>query len=449
MTAEVAASLKDWSTSEGSNEPIGTRNVGPNTDDNLRMIQAVVRSLASRDSIASAATTDLGTMASAFLTVTGTTGITSFGTVSAGIWKVVVFEGALTLTYNATSMILPGNTNITTAAGDIGWFISEGSGNWRCLMYQRRSGQPLIFSYTVPDGAVGAPGVRFASDTDNGIYRIGTNDWGLSVAATLALELTASALQFYLPFKTTNPASTTAPSVEVSYTDTTDRESGFKFTNTGNGGPFNASGTANGAFHSRLKSLAATDLNAHFIAEHLDAGQSQQNFISFYSNVTSSADLEFEVTTLGSVSSDGGSSMTTPADYAEMFEWADGNPSGEDRVGMSVALVGDRIRIATGADEPIGVVSAMPAVLADSGELRWNGKYVRDEFGRFVLNEQGERVMNPAFDPSVPYIPRTQRQEWAPVGLVGKLRVRKGQQIGDRWVLMRNINADIDEYLVR
>ncbi len=57
--------------------------------------------------------------------ITGTTTISSFGTVQAGVCMKVTFTGILTLTYNATSMILPNaGSNITTAAGDSGVFIS-------------------------------------------------------------------------------------------------------------------------------------------------------------------------------------------------------------------------------------------------------------------------------------------------------------------------------------
>ena len=41
----------------------------------------------------------------------------------------------------------------------------------------------------VLDGAVGAPGLEFKDDPDNGIYRIGANNWGLAVAGALAIEL--------------------------------------------------------------------------------------------------------------------------------------------------------------------------------------------------------------------------------------------------------------------
>jgi hypothetical protein len=93
--------------------------------------------------IASAATTDIGAAEAAFVHVTGTTTITALGTVQAGTRRTVVFDGAMTLTHNATSLILPTGANITTSAGDVAMFVSEGAGNWRCVGYLRANGQPL------------------------------------------------------------------------------------------------------------------------------------------------------------------------------------------------------------------------------------------------------------------------------------------------------------------
>lgn len=42
------------------------------------------------------------------------------------------------------------------------------------------------------DGTVGLPAVTFSGDTDNGIYRIGANNWALAVAGAKALELDPS-----------------------------------------------------------------------------------------------------------------------------------------------------------------------------------------------------------------------------------------------------------------
>jgi hypothetical protein len=87
--------------------------------------------------IASASTVDLGAATGNLVHITGTTTITSLGSslTPAGAMRTVIFDGALTLTYNSTSLILPGAANITTAAGDAAIFRYEGSGNWRCVSY--------------------------------------------------------------------------------------------------------------------------------------------------------------------------------------------------------------------------------------------------------------------------------------------------------------------------
>jgi len=83
--------------------------------------------------VASASTTDLGTVLSNNVDITGTVTITGFGTVAAGIIKQGRFTGALTLTHHATSLILPGAVDYATAVDDTYVARSLGSGNWRVL----------------------------------------------------------------------------------------------------------------------------------------------------------------------------------------------------------------------------------------------------------------------------------------------------------------------------
>jgi len=123
--------------------------------------------------IASAATTDLGATRGLMHDITGTTPITSFGTGAEGMFKIIKFEGALTLTHNATSLILPGAANITTADGDVAIMVSEGSGNWRCASYQPAtvSKSASVYQYTAWDPsdvagtATNAPATAAASIT--------------------------------------------------------------------------------------------------------------------------------------------------------------------------------------------------------------------------------------------------------------------------------------------
>jgi hypothetical protein len=94
--------------------------------------------------IASAATTDLSTVSSQNVTVTGTTTITSFGAAAAGTSRRLVFSGAVPITHNATSLIMPQGGNVITAAGDSLVAVSLGSGNWRVTSYTRGGTNGLV-----------------------------------------------------------------------------------------------------------------------------------------------------------------------------------------------------------------------------------------------------------------------------------------------------------------
>lgn len=97
------------------------------------------------EDIASAATTDLGSKSAATLRVTGTTTITGFGTsMKPGQIKFLNFAGALLLTHNETSLIIPGGDDITTAAGDAAVVKCESSGNYRLLAFVPAALNPAL-----------------------------------------------------------------------------------------------------------------------------------------------------------------------------------------------------------------------------------------------------------------------------------------------------------------
>lgn len=137
------------------------------------------------------------------------------------------------------------------------------------------------------------------------------------------------------------------------------------------------------------------------------------------------------------------------ADYAEMFEWKDGNLNNEDRVGLFVTLDGDKIRLATATDTYIlGIISGAPTIIGDN-PMRWHNKYLNDEWGRpiyedvevtykeFEKQEDGTEIevektridhvrkLNPDYNPKEKYIPRSERPEWDYVGMMGKLLVKQ------------------------
>lgn len=127
-------------------------------------------------SIPSAGTVDLRLSPTIGVLITGTTTITSFGT-GANLWRIIKFAGILTLTHNATSLILPNaGSNITTAAGDRCTALSDGSGNWTVVAYQRADGSPLAGGVAGSSGqvqynnggvAAGAAGLVYAGSGSN------------------------------------------------------------------------------------------------------------------------------------------------------------------------------------------------------------------------------------------------------------------------------------------
>lgn len=135
--------VTDWDEAAANNTDIGGVGIANSSsirlgNDAIQEMMAQLAELTGADTIASATTTDLSTVPGSYVSVSGTTTITGLGTVKAGTIKFLKFEGALTLTHNGTSLILPDGKNIVVAAGDTATFVSEGSGNWRCLDYRGR-----------------------------------------------------------------------------------------------------------------------------------------------------------------------------------------------------------------------------------------------------------------------------------------------------------------------
>lgn len=140
-----------------------------------------------------------------------------------------------------------------------------------------------------------------------------------------------------------------------------------------------------------------------------------------------------------------GSVTGSGADYAEYFEWFDGNQNNEDRIGLIVTLDGEKIRPANSEDDILGVVSGTAMVVGDNVEWEWKDKYLRDDYGRvitemveefeYIVNHETNETekistgffphkkLNPNYDSSQKYNRRADRPEWSTVGLIGKLHV--------------------------
>ena len=209
--------------------------------------------------------------------------------------------------------------------------------------------------------------------------------------------------------------------------------------------------------------------------------------VVFLSEVDGEDNIEFTASGTGYFDGNGDAGN---ADYAEYFEWEDGNPNNEDRVGQTVVIVPNtdgKIGIASTTDNPsliIGVVSGAPGFVGDSAHFAWHGRYKCDEFNRKIMEpvevytfegadgdvekirkdslEEGFVIpdnwtltttkaltLNDDYNANIPYTPREDRKEWSPIGLVGKLTVYKNQIKGDKWIKLKDINEQLEQWLVR
>jgi hypothetical protein len=181
----------------------------------------------------------------------------------------------------------------------------------------------------------------------------------------------------------------------------------------------------------------------------LDAVRSANSAYSFlFANSGDNTDREFDLKGDGNGYADG-AWTGGGADYAEYFEWEDGNINNEDRRGMSVSLVDNKIKIAEKGEVIIGVISGNASIIGDAAWNKWSGKYLKDDFGSYILDEDGYRTLNPNYNADELYIPREQRPEWGVVGLVGKLSVIKGQPTMPNWIKMKNISDNVEQWLIK
>ena len=138
-------------------------------------------------------------------------------------------------------------------------------------------------------------------------------------------------------------------------------------------------------------------------------------------------------------------------DFAEYFEWLDGNPNVSDRVGRSVVIAGacGKISIAKSGQTPFGVVTGRAGFTGNSAAREWKNRYLRDDYLRIIKDENGERITNPEWNSACTYTNRKNRVEWSEVGLVGKCPVRVGEPLNPNWTKLRVISPTVEEYLVR
>lgn len=144
--------------------------------------------------VASATTVSLGT--GSLFHITGTTTITDidFAAPEDGREATLIFDGVLTLTHNATTLVLPGGANITTAAGDRAIIRQDSGDNIIVIDYIRAAGVPAY--------------INVEDQTLTGGARVTSKDLGTPTAAsTVTLDPGDRPIQHL----TNNAAFTLAP----------------------------------------------------------------------------------------------------------------------------------------------------------------------------------------------------------------------------------------------
>jgi len=184
------------------------------------------------------------------------------------------------------------------------------------------------------------------------------------------------------------------------------------------------------------------------------------------------------------------------ADYAEYFESATGQVI---PTGSTVVLENNKVRLATNSDSPdsvIGVVrpkepSKASMVIGNTAWNKWANKYLTDDFDRYIMedheliewtDEDGKEhsydsqsvptglvvpsnavikthdangvklqhyKINPEWNPDSEYVNRENRDEWLIIGLIGQVKILKGQSTGDRWIKMSDVSELVEEWFIR
>lgn len=136
--------------------------------------------------VASSGTISLGE--GGYFHVTGTTTITDidFATAKDGRHAILIFDAALTLTHNSTTLKLPGGANITTEAGDRAIVVQDSSDNVVVVAYIRARTQSTGIQLGSPTASTSGTAINFTG-IPAGTKRITVQFAGVSTNSTGAL----------------------------------------------------------------------------------------------------------------------------------------------------------------------------------------------------------------------------------------------------------------------
>lgn len=117
--------------------------------------------------------------------------------------------------------------------------------------------------------------------------------------------------------------------------------------------------------------------------------------------------------------------INTGATFADIAKMMKNGEGVEIEAGYLVTLIGDSVYKARQGESIDGIIAATPATVHNDTPFTWQGRWLTDDFGRVVVDKNGERVENPEYKSDAEQIPRSQRpSEWSKVGVHGLIRTR-------------------------
>ena len=205
----------------------------------------------------------------------------------------------------------------------------------------------------------------------------------------------------------------------------------------------------------------------------------------------SNSSQKMKLTSSGNLNVDGDISADN-FDIAEMYESIAEYSDKKIPNGTSVVLVDDKIRPAKQGETPFGVISATAGLIINKGGSdagsNWGKKYLRNDLGEFiyedaqwwsvkkiktdirkkpnmqqcgwvdettkipknsVITTKSRKKLNHEWDRNIEYAPRQERPEWNIVGLIGRVRILKGQPTNKNWIKLKEISDTVEEWLIK
>lgn len=189
--------IPEYSTTAASNTDVSGVSVAEgwaaaNINNSIRALLAQLKTeCALLSSVSSATTTDIS--GAGAYTVSGTTTITGF-TVVSGSRRILHFQDALTLTHNATSLILPGGADITTVAGDCLALVAVGTNQVRVVNYMRSDGTFVSWGSAATTSPATGDLIPFKDISDSNKIKFSTASDILNLVSSSSLSVRQTVL---------------------------------------------------------------------------------------------------------------------------------------------------------------------------------------------------------------------------------------------------------------